>query len=67
MTRGEKRPGISATDLMAELQNDPDYQRKIAAAEAERHRRVRLLREAEQPIVADLRAAASRSTRSGIW
>jgi hypothetical protein len=57
MTRAERRSGISATDLMAELQNDPEYQRKMAAAEAERQERVRRLREAEQPIVADLRAA----------
>lgn len=29
MTRVGRRSGISATDLMAELENDPEYQRKI--------------------------------------
>ena len=57
MTGRSKRSGISATDLMAELQNDPEYQRKAQAAEAERQARAQVLREAEQPIVADLRAA----------
>ncbi|GAB3595613.1 hypothetical protein [Microbacterium tumbae] len=57
MTGRSKRSGISATDLMAELQNDPEYQRKVQAAEAERQARAQVLREAEQPIVADLRAA----------
>lgn len=59
MTVPSKRSGISATDLMAELQNDPEYQRKVQAAEAERQERVRRLREAEQPIVAALRAAGT--------
>ncbi|MDE0547407.1 hypothetical protein [Microbacterium sp. C7(2022)] len=57
MTGRSKRSGTSAIDLIAELQNDPDYQRKVQAAEAERQTRAQLLREAEQPIVADLRAA----------
>lgn len=52
-----RRAGISATDLMSELQNDPEYQRKMAAAEAERQQRARRLREAEQPVVAELRKA----------
>ncbi|WP_062524216.1 hypothetical protein [Demequina rhizosphaerae] len=57
MTGRSKRSGISAADLMAELQNDPEYQRKVQAAEVERQARAQVLREAEQPIVADLRAA----------
>lgn len=57
MTGRGKRPGVSATDLIAELQKDPEYQRKFQAAEAERQKRAQLLREAEKPIVADLRAA----------
>lgn len=57
MKRGGRRTGISAADLMAELQNDPEYQRKIAAVEAECQEHVRRLREAEQPVVADLRDA----------
>src|SRR5690242_13923443 len=56
MTGRGKRSGISATELMARLQNDPEYQRKVQAAEAERQVRVQALRLAEQPIVADLRA-----------
>ena len=57
MTRRDKRSGISATELMAQLQNDPEYQRKVQAAEAERQVRVRELGRAEQPVVADLRDA----------
>jgi hypothetical protein len=39
------------------LRNDPEYRAKVEAVEAERQERARVLREAEQPIVADLRAA----------
>lgn len=49
--------GVTAEALMAKLAADPDYQRKIQAAEAERQERARQLREAEQPVVADLRGA----------
>jgi hypothetical protein len=59
MTEPDKRSGISASGLMAELQNDPEYQRKVHAAEAERKKCARQLREAEQPILADLRAATT--------
>lgn len=53
-----KRPrSISATELMAQLQNDREYQRKMRAAEAERQVHVEELRRAERPIVADLRDA----------
>lgn len=48
---------VNASELMAQLQNDPDYLRKIRTAEIERQIRVQPLRLAEQPIVADLRAA----------
>jgi hypothetical protein len=47
----------TAAELLAELQDDPEYQRKTRAAEAERQARVQELRRAEQPIVADLRSA----------
>jgi hypothetical protein len=58
MTGRKKASGpISATELMARLQNDPEYQRKMQEAEAERDVRVQALRRAEQPIVADLRSA----------
>jgi hypothetical protein len=58
MTADKKpRGGITATELMAKLQNDPEYQRETQAAEAERQVRVREVRRAEQPIVADLRKA----------
>jgi hypothetical protein len=36
------------------LRTDPDYRAQVEAAEAERSERVRVLREAERPIVADL-------------
>lgn len=39
------------------LRNDPEYRAKVEAVEAERQERARVLRDAEQPIVADLRAA----------
>jgi hypothetical protein len=39
------------------LRNDPEYRAKVEAAEADRQERARVLRDAEQPIVADLRAA----------
>lgn len=55
MTGRGRRSGISATELMAELQSDPEYQRKVQIVEAERQERVRRLGEAEQPVVADLR------------
>ncbi|MBA3021740.1 hypothetical protein [Propionicimonas sp.] len=54
-----KRTGISATELMVQLQNDPVYQQTIEVAEAEREIRVQALRRAEQPIVADLRAVGA--------
>lgn len=57
MTGHSKQSGISAADLMAELQGDPEYQRKVQAAEAERHARVQELRHAERPIGTDLRDA----------
>jgi len=53
-----KASRISATDLVAELQNDPEYQLKMRTDEAERKAKVQELRRAEQPIVADLRKAA---------
>lgn len=55
--KSRRRGGISATELMAQLEEDEDYQRRIRAAEAAREVRVRELNHAEQPIVADLRAA----------
>lgn len=56
---GRKRGSgaISATELMAQLQQDPEYQRKKQAADAERKARAQELRRAEQPIVTDLGAA----------
>lgn len=57
MTRRSRRTGIKATELVAELQDDAGYRRKMAASEAERQVRTRAFREAEQPIVADLCSA----------
>lgn len=52
---------ISATELARlkeeMLRNDPEYRAKVEAADADRQERARGLREAEQPIVADLRNA----------
>lgn len=58
MTRQGKRPGISATELMAQLQNDPEYQRKVKAVETERQVRAQELSRGEQPIVTALQDAA---------
>ena len=49
--------GITAAEAMALLAHDPDYQLRVAEAEAERQVRVQELRSAEQPIVAELRKA----------
>lgn len=58
MTGPKKSSGaISATELMAQLQRDPGYQRRLQATEVERQTRVQELRAAEQPILADLRDA----------
>lgn len=57
MTERKKNGPITATELMAILDNDPEYQRRMAAAEAERQVRVRALSKAEQPVVLDLRDA----------
>lgn len=53
--RKSGRGPIGATELINQLQNDPDYQRRMQAAEAVRQARVAELRKAEQPIVSDLR------------
>ncbi len=54
-----KRPPtrMTAAELMARLQGDEDYQRKTQDAEAARQVRAAELRQAEEPIVADLRSA----------
>jgi hypothetical protein len=49
--------GTSAAALMAQLEADPEFQRKKAAREAVLDERRRVLAIAEAPIVADLRAA----------
>jgi len=61
---GAKNPRLSkmtAAELVAlkaeRLRSDPAYRAQTAAVEAERQERARELRRAEQPIVADLRAA----------
>lgn len=58
MTRSKKQSSaMSATEFMAQLQKDKEYQTKKAAFDAELGDRVTALRDAEQPIVFDLRAA----------
>jgi len=54
--RKKSAGAISASELMARLQNDTAYQSMAQAADADRQIRVQELRRAEQPIVADLRA-----------
>lgn len=56
MTPGGAPGPISATELMAQLEADPEFQRKEAIRDAELRERVAVLRVAEQPIVVDLRA-----------
>jgi hypothetical protein len=52
---------MTAAELIAEmeerLRTDPEYRAQVEAVEAERQQRVRQLREAEKPIVDDLRRA----------
>lgn len=58
MTESTKRLGaITAAELMAQLANDPEFQRHRQAREAETQARGVELSRAEQPIVADLHAA----------
>lgn len=56
MTTPRARGPISATELVARLEADPEFQRKEAIRDAERRERVAVLRAAEQPIMIDLRA-----------
>lgn len=51
---GRERGPITAAELMAQLEQDPQYQAKKAAFDAELEERTSALRAAEQPIVADL-------------
>jgi hypothetical protein len=57
MARKERSGPITATELMAQLANDPEYQRKKRAFAAEVAARASVLRVAEQPIVRDLAVA----------
>ncbi|OYN98165.1 hypothetical protein CGZ95_13275 [Enemella evansiae] len=58
MTKRDGRRGpISATELMAELANDPGYQRAIQQQDAEFQAMDEALARAEQPILADLHEA----------
>lgn len=54
---GRRRQAMSATEFMAQLEKDQEYQRKKEAFDAEVQARAGVLREAEQPIVTDLRNA----------
>lgn len=56
MTKRIER-SISAADLMAQLNADPEFVAKRARAEHERLERVAEWRRAEAPLVAELRAA----------
>jgi hypothetical protein len=54
------RGAISAAELKAELDRrlaaDPEYRQQVEAVETERAERARFLRDAEQPVIADLAA-----------
>lgn len=52
---GKGRGAISATELMAELEANPDFVARREAADAERAELERLLGIAEQPVVEELR------------
>lgn len=52
----KRRGAVSAEELAAQLESNPDWVRDRDAREAERQERARRLSEAEQPIAADLRA-----------
>ena len=56
---------VTAEDLLRELEVDPGYHARVEAAEAERGERVRQLRAAERPIVADLNAVGL--SVSSVW
>jgi hypothetical protein len=59
--KNPRRPKMTAAELMAlkaeRLRTDPAYRAQTEAGAAERQERAEELRRAEQPIVADLRAA----------
>lgn len=57
MSKGDRGPR-TAVEVMAELERhrveDPEYGRKLEAAERERVEAARYLREVERPLLADL-------------
>ena len=57
MTRKKYSGPMSATEFMAELAQDEEYQRKKAAFDADLQERAAVWTAAERPIVADLQAA----------
>lgn len=54
-TRKVRRKPVTAAELMARLQSDPEYQKRAAAQSREHEERVRRLNEDGLPIVEDLR------------
>lgn len=65
MTNRKDSGPISATELMARLEQDEDYQRRKAVAVAERRERLRASREAQQPIAAALRGVGVEA--ASVW
>lgn len=53
----KRRGSITAEELMNQLNSDPEYLARVAKADAERRERRERLRQAEQPLVDDLRTA----------
>lgn len=57
--------GVTAAELMAELERDPEFQRAAAEREAKRLEQSRKWQEAEQPIIGDLHRAGVEVT--SVW
>lgn len=66
MTDRKRRSGaMSATEFMAQLEKDKEYQRKKAAFDPELQERASVLRAAEQLIVAALRSVGVQA--DSVW
>ncbi|MGE3731245.1 MAG: hypothetical protein AB7F83_11920 [Lysobacterales bacterium] len=57
MTAKRKDTSVTAAELMAELQRDPEYRGRMEKQEQEHQSRVTEWRRAEQPLIDELRAA----------
>src|SRR5262245_23726385 len=53
--RPSRRPGMTAEELVAALEKDPEYQARLAEVDRDRHERTRIHRLVSRPILDDLR------------